>query len=359
MPNMNHNLSAYIMRKGILLLSSVFILALLACSSHKDDEAEDQTAAKTQQEIPVEVIALEPASFTESGTYYGTVQGVSEAQMVSYAGGHVSEIKVKAGQYVNQGQQLCDIEGDKFITASKSAQLNQKIAEDDYNRAKAHMEKGTYSQLQVERALQKSLQMRQMVLEAEKQRKGALCISPISGTVTHIHIERNQELPPGSPTISVASLNRLKVKVGVPETEVTGYKTGLKSVVKIPGDTASLQGTIHSISQQVLSKNRSFEVEARFANRGRVLKPGQSAEVILFKKPLKEAIVVPSESILNLEKDNVVMVVNDNFAHRRIIVKGPSNASHTVVKSGLEAGDLLIVKGHALVSDGSLVKVMN
>jgi hypothetical protein len=70
-------------------------------------------------------------------------------------------------------------------------------------------------------------------------------------------------------------------------------------------------------------------------------------------------IVVPTSAILNLEKDNVVMTVRDNRATRIFVKKGPSNTTETVILSGLLPNDRLIVKGHALVSDGSAIRIMN
>ena len=43
-------------------------------------------------------MTLAPESFTESGVYYGTVQGLSEATLVSYGGGLVHEVRVSAGR---------------------------------------------------------------------------------------------------------------------------------------------------------------------------------------------------------------------------------------------------------------------
>jgi membrane fusion protein (multidrug efflux system) len=336
---------------------AVVCLALMACGGKTEAAADASPESELKKTIPVEVKELKSGPFTESGVYYGRVQGVSEATLVSYGGGLVSSIRVSAGQYVREGKSLCSIDGEKFSTASESAQLQRKIAEDDYNRAKTHLEKGTYSQLQVDRARQSYLQAKQMSLDAEKHRKGALCISPISGTVTQVSIDKNQNLGPGTPTVSIAALNQIKIKLAVPENEIAGFARRGRALVTLPGSGEAVTGRIFSLSQQVIASNRSFEVEVRFPNKNKVLKPGQTVSVEIFKAPLEAAIVIPSEAILSLQKGSAVMVASGGFARLVMVAKGPANATKTVIQSGLQEGDKLIIKGHALVSDGSPIQI--
>ncbi|MBF0433005.1 MAG: efflux RND transporter periplasmic adaptor subunit [Fibrobacteria bacterium] len=346
--------------KSVSMFVSFFAVILFMCTGCNKQEGQTDTLPEAPEEkiAVVEVMPLDVKTFTAKASFFGEVQGIAEATLVSYGGGEVAKLKVKSGQTVKKGQSLCNIDGEKFSLATESALLNQKVAEGEYKRAQEHLQKETYSQLQVDKIHQGYLLAKQMVLDALKMKRGALCECPISGVVTHTFIEENQNLPPGSPTISVAQLHKVKIKVNVSEGDIQGLVLQGKAYAVLPDGENRIEGVINSISQQVLAKNRSFLAEAWFPNKGHRLKPGQTIEVILYKKPLKDVIVVPSEAILSLEKESVVMIMKDNKAVKIPVIKGPADARETVISSGLTAGDQLIIKGHALVSDGAQVKVV-
>ncbi len=343
---------------GLTLITSVSLILSNCDRPKKEAEAAPATIQEEKKVVPVEVLPLVAQEFTETGIYYGKVQGISEATLVSYGGGVVTNLKAYPGQFVAKGKGLCNIDGEKYTTMAASALLARKIAKDEFARAKSHLEQGTYAQRQVDMTNQAWLQAKQAYLDAVKMKQGALCISPIFGTVTHVYIEKNQNLQPGTPTIAIANLGNVKIKVAVPENEINGYSKKNRAIVSIPGTDDRVTGKIHSISQQVTGANRSFEVETRFSNSNKALKPGQTVKVELFKAKLQNVIVIPSETILNLEKGLAVMVENNGKAKRVIVNRGAANATHTVITSGLQPGQNLITKGHALVSDGADVNVM-
>src|SRR5210317_1006053 len=114
--------------KYFFILAGMLMLCLNSCDK-QDADTQEGPSAEELQVVPVEVITLEPTSFTESGVFYGTVQGLSEATLISHGGGQVTGLKVSAGQNIQKGQQLCSVDGAKFSAASESAQLQRKIAE--------------------------------------------------------------------------------------------------------------------------------------------------------------------------------------------------------------------------------------
>jgi multidrug efflux pump subunit AcrA (membrane-fusion protein) len=52
------------------------------------------------------------------------------------------------------------------------------------------------------------------------------------------------------------------------------------------------------------------------------------------------------------------MVANSTTARRIPVTMGPSSDTHTVISSGLAAGDQIIVEGINQVGDGSTVRIL-
>ncbi len=341
------------MKTLTLITALTFFISLSGCKKEKGKEKKEADA------IPVKIQNIQLTSFTEKGEYYGTVQGIAEARLVSYTGGSVKSIKVRDGDNVGKDQKLCDIEGEKYQLLWESARLAADVAKREYGSAQKHLEAGSFSQVQLDKVKQGMLMARHQELDARKHRDAAWCISPISGIVVDHFIEPNQDINPGTPTIAVARLDKIKVIAGVPESEIEGYARGNLAEISLSAVPGKIwEGTIHSISRMVRQQNRSFNVEVRLANKGGELLLGQTVKVVLSKTELENQTVIPSESILNLEKGTAVMVVNEGIAKRVMIEKGPNNKTHTVAATGLNEGDQLIISGQTLVANGAQVKVV-
>ena len=78
----------------------------------------------------------------------------------------------------------------------------------------------------------------------------------------------------------------------------------------------------------------------------------------IIKQEIPHGIAVPLYAIVSRLDEQVVYVVNDEKAHLRKIEIGLLEGWKCEVKSGLSAGDEVIVVGQRSVSDGQKVRVM-
>ncbi len=348
------------MLKGFLIVG---IWAMLfACNSENTEEtqaAEEVTAKKdSSKAVAVSVIEVKTKKFVETHSFYGSVEGSESALLVSYTGGLVNKVKVKNGDKVSKGQSLCSIESEKYVLLYETAELNKKLASEEFERAKTHFEAGSFSQTQLDAAQQKLLAAKNQEIEARKNKNASLCISPISGIATEVIIEPYQNLVPGAATIHVSDIKNIKIEVGIPENEISGFVKGADAKIKHPRiPDSSYAGQVETITARVRPSDKNFIAEIKLKNPNQELKPGQTVEVVLSKVPMEDAIVLPSEVILNLENGNAVMAAVDGKARKITVEKGPANALESVILSGLNPGDKIISKGQMLVVDGSPIQV--
>ncbi len=73
---------------------------------------------------------------------------------------------------------------------------------------------------------------------------------------------------------------------------------------------------------------------------------------------LPEAIVVPRDAVVEGSNGKVAFVVVDDVARSRPLELGPSAGEEILVKSGLAAGDKLIVAGQLQVVHGERIRVI-
>lgn len=331
-------------------------LSYTGCNKEKQLEAMGDTAV--EDSVPVVTMEIIEQDFTTHGEYYGNIKGLQEATIVCYAGGNVENISVREGSRVSKGTSCAKIDSKKSIALLETAELNRKVAYDNYERLKKHLLAGNASQVAVDQAKLKWLNTKTAIIDAKKIKKGALCISPINGVITKRYIETNQELPPGTQTFTVTQLYKMKINIGIPESDIHGVKEGNNAEVTLsvlPGRV--WKGKIKRLAREASNKSRSFDAEIHVDNKDRAILPGLTGHVNLVLRNLSNQIVIPTTSILVDGEERFVMIAQDNnCAEKYVVETGASNKTYTVITSGLEIGLKLIVEGQQLVSSGSLIK---
>jgi RND family efflux transporter MFP subunit len=334
-------------------------LTLMGGCGNKNATPEAVETNNAVDTIPVKAITLQPRDFTVRGEYYGRVSGVEEARLVCAGGGRVEKLNVAEGAYVKAGQRLGDINADEAVNAYETAKLNEKIASDNHERLKAHLADGNASQLAVDQARLNWLNAKSALLKAATVRRGALCITPISGTVINRHVELYQELPPGSPTFTIAKLHTMKIGIGIPEHDIADVTIGNEAEVRFDLFPDRVwKAKLVRLAREISPQNRTFTAELHVGNKDGDLVSGLTAYVNLNLRSLSDQVVVPADAIRSEKKESFVMTVKNGRARYRAVELGPTNETHTVILSGLDAGERLIVGGQHLVSNGTPVTIM-
>ncbi len=338
-----------------LIITVIAGILLVSCGASSEEDG----TAEAESSIPVRVQSLERQSFVDYGEYYGEVKAVREARLVSALGGRVTDMHVEVGDAVEAGRSLARIDADEAESRYETAQLQEQIARDAYEREERFLEIGNSSPVAVDNAHLSWLQARTQLFEAEKARDGALAISPIDGHVISKHIDLYDELSPGAPTFTVADTSQMKVTVGIPESDMTNIEDVGEAEIRVNRIPNRMwEGRPNSIARKRSEHSRTFEIEILVDNPDGELLSGSTAKVRLALRELPDQIVVPSEVVQNRRDESFVMIANSQTARHVTVATGPSNDTHTVITSGLETGDELIVEGINRVADGSTVRVL-
>ncbi|MCH5374079.1 MAG: efflux RND transporter periplasmic adaptor subunit, partial [Planctomycetes bacterium] len=111
-----------------------------------------------------------------------------------------------------------------------------------------------------------------------------------------------------------------------------------------------------AVSQAIDQETGTYTIEASFPNPGRLLLPGQFARVRALYEVLEDVNVIPRSAVSELQGLFRVFVVDDNdVVGVREVTLGPETDNDIVVKSGLQAGETVIVEGLQKVRPGMTV----
>jgi len=115
-------------------------------------------------------------------------------------------------------------------------------------------------------------------------------------------------------------------------------------------------GAVIATSQAIDSTTGTYTVEASFPNPSNLLLPGQFARVQAPYQTLKNVVTVPRKSLVELQGQFRVYVVNDaNMVEMRDVVLGPPKDLDVVIESGVEGGESVIFEGMQKVRPGMTV----
>lgn len=331
-----------------------FLFLAVGCSEDKDGKLE-----KVQDPVPVQVVTVEPSTFTEYVTYYGRIKALKEAHLVCYSGGRVERVRVREGDRVKKGASLASIDSDKALSLLETARLQEKVAKRSFEQLRKHLQDGNASQLAVDKAELSYLSAKNSRIDAEKNYRGALAISPISGVVASKLVDLYQELPPGTPLFTVAQTSKMKISVELLESDVALVQKGGEAEVTLDISPGRVwKGEVQSVAQEASSESKKFRAEIHVENSDGFLKSGMTGRVRLKLREFADAVIVPVHAVQNEGVRNSVMVVDDQSnARRRYLNLGPQTDTTVLVSEGLSKGERFIVAGYHLVADGSPVVV--
>jgi multidrug efflux pump subunit AcrA (membrane-fusion protein) len=112
------------------------------------------------------------------------------------------------------------------------------------------------------------------------------------------------------------------------------------------------------VGNYINPNNRSFGIEVGVPNPDNLLRPNQVAKLKIIDYTSKQAIVVPTNVVLQDGEDNkfVFVVSNSNgktgIAKKVLVKVGKSSDNVTEIVSGLSANDVIVTEGVNSIADG-------
>jgi RND family efflux transporter MFP subunit len=181
----------------------------------------------------------------------------------------------------------------------------------------------------------------------------------LSGIVNRLFIEEGQYLSDAAPVADIIQINRVKVKVGIPESDVDAVRHLNVFEVKIDAlGGKTFRAKKHFLSNTADSMARLYNLNLVIENVTKEILPDMFARVEIVKKEILNGISVPIYAVINRSKEKIVYIVNDKHVRTRKVELGLLDGWRVQIKSGLKKGDRVIVVGQRNVNPGQEVKIV-
>lgn len=370
----------------VLLLAAMLVLA--GCGQDQKQTGEGDSS------VPVRVASVEKGSLADTTVVTGKLEALAYSNVVPGGqGGKVYSVNVKVGDRVSKGQTLVTLEHASLQAAVQQAEqgvvqaeaalevarINYEQAAANYERGKQLYESGAipqagpagfetayeipYRQAKIDYEQVKPAMVanaRAALAMAKEQYNNAFIKSPISGVVTAVNVNPGELASPASPVpvVSVVNLDKVVVKATVTEDQINKLKEGQEVPVLVSAVSSEpFTGVITSIALAADQQSLAYPIKVQIDNPEHLLKPGMFAEVQLQDK--KEGVlVVPREAVVTLGGRDVVWVVENNRAVIRPVTVGVSDGKKIEIKTGLEAGQQVVISGQDSLQENAVVEII-
>jgi multidrug efflux pump subunit AcrA (membrane-fusion protein) len=94
-------------------------------------------------------------------------------------------------------------------------------------------------------------------------------------------------------------------------------------------------------------------------NAGAEVKPGMFAEVIITSDRTADVIALPSDAVLIKSGKTVIAAVEDGKIVFKDVVVGVDNGTLAEIKSGVNAGDIVVVEGQYYLENDSEFQIID
>jgi len=310
-------------------------------------------------DVNVVALTLAPETIRDRINLPGVVEPWIKFDVIAEVRGEVIEKRMEKGTPVKEDDIIAVLDKSDYEIALQAA----KAAYDTALASKNRVEK-LYAQQLAPRAQLDDItaQVERFKAEMDTARLNldrCTIKSPITGTLNQLYIDKGQYINVADPIAEVIQMDRVKVNVGIPESDVSAIRTVDDYMVRFDAlSDKAFPAKKYFLSIASGPQARLYKLELEIDNPAHDILPDMFARVDIVKREVPNALSIPLYSIISLNDRQTVYVINDDTAHARNIQTGIQEGWQIQVTDGLKPGDRVIVTGHRRVSDGQAVNLV-
>jgi cobalt-zinc-cadmium efflux system membrane fusion protein len=281
--------------------------------------------------------------------------------------GRVISLKVQLGERVTQGQELAVIDsGDlaqaysddekakTVLTLTKQALDRQMGLEKSGGAAIKDREQAQSDYAQAQSELERAeTRLRSLGVSADQPTRLLMLKAPADGSITDLEIAQGDYInDPTATAMTISNLDTIWVTANVPEKDTSFVFNGQAVNVAFPAyPDQSFSGKVLFVSDVLEPDTRRTKVRIAFDNPSKALKPNMFANAT-FVAPAVSRLTIPTSALLMSNDSTSVFIEAAPWAfERRIIEVDYQEGDNVTVKSGLQPGERVVVKGGVRLND--------
>lgn len=360
-----------------------------AAQGHTQNKSKSENNTADKAKTDVAFIEIQPLLISRTNELPGRVVSYQVAEIRPQVSGIIQSRLFKEGSYVEEGQQLYQIDPARYeadyqmATANlQDAQARVRNAQNLVNRFKKLIDYNAVSQQEYDDAQASLDQAKAAVSLAEAKVKNAKInlgytevYAPISGYISPSSVTRGalvtaqQDLPLATVrqldpvyvdlSQAAAEAQNLQERLAASRLNDTENKNRYEVTLYLgnSGRTYPHKGILDATDLAVDMQTGAIRLRSVFPNPDNILLPGMFVRASIEDVGRAKEIIIPQKSVSIMPDGtkSVWLIGSGNKAKKQTIRTGAAYKNNWVVLNGLESGDHLIVEGMMMLREGEPV----
>lgn len=370
------------MRRGASLVIALIALVATAASS---------VAQPGGGSVVVDRVRVE--AYTQTAPVIGRLVSRQSAVIAARVAGPVADILVEIGDHVMTGDrlvqldqqqlgaelELAEAEMQEVVARAQAATAQQAIAQQDVQRLEQLRGGAAFSQARYEDANQELVRVSALAMEARARlRRAEIAVelarlnyenaairAPFPGVVTDRAVGLGEYVSLGEAVVTLVNDTDIEIEVSVGAERAAALSPGLAVSVML-GDTADGDQTQYSAEvrtvvpvEDPMTRTRRVRLVPDLSGAPGQVAVGQSVTIMVPAGPPRDIVTVDKDAVLIGIDGASVFVVVDGTAQPRSVELGVALDNRYEVLSGLEPGDLAVVRGNERLRPGQTVEILD
>lgn len=337
--------------------------------------------------VKVSVAKVEASHFTNWAEFSGHLDAINRVEVRPRVSGMLLSRHFTEGALVNKGDLLLTLDPAPFaaeVARAKAdvaaAKARQSQAHNDYDRALGLWKTKVIAKNDLDQRQNAALEADAELEAAKAQLQTAeLNLSytqvkaPIAGRIGKLTVTEGNLVasgPSAQALTSIVSVDPIYASFDADEQTVMRALSGISAADRATSqygavvvelgtaatDDTPIQGKLQWVDNQIDPGSGTIRLRAQFSNAGATLIPGQFVRLRLGQAQRTDGLLI-SERALGTDQDKkyVLVVGTDNKVQYREVQLGDAVGDLRLVKSGLKAGESIVVSGLQRVRPGMTV----
>jgi membrane fusion protein (multidrug efflux system) len=300
----------------------------------------------------------------------GSLRAVRGADLSPQIGGTVAATHFESGADVQEGTVLIELSSADDVAKLNSLKAQAELARITYERDQRQLQAQAVSKQIVDTDEQTLKSDLAQVAQQQAMLDYKTIRAPFAGRVGIRQVDVGQYLAPGTPVVTLQSLDPIYVDFNLPQQELSKINVGQKIAVGVdtyPGQ--AFAGTVAAINSKVDTATRNVQVRATIANPDHRLLPGMFANVTIDVGKQQNYVTLPQTAVTYNPFGSTVYLVDDKgkdakgqdqlVARQVFITTGDTRGDQIAVVKGVDVGDTVVTAGQVKLRNGSPLHIDN
>src|SRR5262245_4999369 len=332
-------------------------------------------------QLTVELAPVVHAEVNRELSVVGNLIGDQTVSVVPKTAGRLMDIGVKLGDRVNRGQRIAKIEDEEILEQVRQAEAAFDVAkatirqrEADLALAKTNVERSRSlfqrqllpqqtlddaeakyqsAQAALDLARAQNTQSQSRLDELRINQQNTVITSPVNGFVARRAVDPGAFVSPNSPVVDVVDIIRVRMVANIIEKDLKQIAVGDTARVEVdafPGE--DFMRRIACVSPVLDPSTRTAPIEVEISNPQYRLKPGMYARVGIVTESHPNALVVPTNAVVDVNGTRGVYLSVNNAAAFHPVKIGIEGNERTEILDGVAIGDRVVTTGAAGLRNG-------